>query len=113
VRCAGRRVELSRTEWALLTHLAGNPLRGFTKRELRRDVWSYKAEGSTRTLDPHAGRLRLKLESRRSRLRVQLPRGGYRLVDRAPAVVDHGQHRGTLPDAAGSMIEVQRSRRAA
>ena len=39
VRYAGRRVELSRTEWALLTHLAGDPRRVFTKRELLRDVW--------------------------------------------------------------------------
>jgi DNA-binding response OmpR family regulator len=114
VRCAGQRVELSRMEWALLTHLAGDPLRAFTKRELLRDVWGYKAEGSTRTLDTHAGRLRRKLERAGAPGYVLNCRGvGYRLVDRPPAVVDQGQHRGTLPDAAGSLIEMQGSRRAA
>jgi DNA-binding response OmpR family regulator len=54
VRCLGQRVELSRMEWALLTYLAGDPQRVFTKRELLRDVWGYKAEGTTRPLVPIA-----------------------------------------------------------
>jgi DNA-binding response OmpR family regulator len=38
-RYAGRRLELSRLEFALLCQLAAEPLRVFTKRELLRDVW--------------------------------------------------------------------------
>jgi DNA-binding response OmpR family regulator len=39
VRYAGRWIELSRIEWELLTYLAADPLRVFTKRELLRDLW--------------------------------------------------------------------------
>jgi DNA-binding response OmpR family regulator len=114
VRYAGRPIELSRMEWALLTHLAGDPQRVFTKRELLRDVWGYKAEGSTRTLDTHAGRLRRKLESAGAPGYVLNCRGvGYRLVDRAPAVVDQGQKRVAATNAAGSLVEPRRARRAA
>jgi DNA-binding response OmpR family regulator len=61
----------------------------FTKRELLRDVWDYRAEGSTRTLDAHAGRLRRTLERSGALGYVLNCRGvGYRLVDRVPAVVD-------------------------
>jgi DNA-binding response OmpR family regulator len=114
VRCLGQRVELSRMEWALLTYLAGDPQRVFTKRELLRDVWGYKAEGSTRTLDTHAGRLRRKLESAGAPGYVLNCRGvGYRLVDRAPAVVDQGQKRVAATDAAGSLVEPRGAQRAA
>lgn len=114
VRYSGRCLELSRTEWALLTHLAADPRRVFTKRELLRDVWGYKAEGSTRTLDAHAGRLRRKLERAGAVGYVLNCRGvGYRVVDRAPAVVGQGQERGSTPNAAGSLIELRGARRAA
>ena len=33
----------------------------FTKNELLRDVWGYRADARTRTLDSHASRLRRKL----------------------------------------------------
>ena len=77
-------------------------------------MWGYKAEGATRTLDTHAGRLRRKLEKAGARGYVVNCRGvGYRLVDRAPAVVDQAQERGTLPHAAGSLIELRGERHAA
>jgi DNA-binding response OmpR family regulator len=58
---AGVRVELRPREFALLAHLARDPVRVHEKQELLRDVWGYRALGSTRTVDSHACRLRRKL----------------------------------------------------
>ncbi|MGH2949608.1 MAG: response regulator transcription factor [Solirubrobacteraceae bacterium] len=60
-RLNGERVELSNMEFALLRALASEPTRVFTKDELLRDVWGFRARGRTRTLDSHACRLRHKL----------------------------------------------------
>ena len=54
-------VPLRRREYALLTHLARDPQRIWTRHELLRDVWGYRSHGTTRTLDSHASRLRCKL----------------------------------------------------
>jgi len=48
-------------EFSLLTTLASDPRRVFTKDELLRDVWGFRAPGRTRTVDSHACRLRRKL----------------------------------------------------
>lgn len=58
---AGQRVELATKELALLIHMAGDPDRVFTKDELLRDVWGFRARGRTRTLDSHALKVRRKL----------------------------------------------------
>jgi DNA-binding response OmpR family regulator len=52
---------VSAKEYALLAHLATDPTCVFTKHELLRDVWGFRAPGRTRTLDSHACRLRHKL----------------------------------------------------
>ena len=63
-------------------HLAGAPTRVFTKHELLRDVWGYRDNGSTRTLDSHAVRLRTKLRAHDDRPWLQNVWGvGYRLTD--------------------------------
>jgi DNA-binding response OmpR family regulator len=49
VMLAGRRIELSAKEFALLRTLAAEPARVFTKEELLRDVWGFKAMGTSRT----------------------------------------------------------------
>jgi DNA-binding response OmpR family regulator len=54
-------VGLRRREYLLLAHLARDPSRVHTKDELLRDVWGFRADGSTRTVDTHASRLRRKL----------------------------------------------------
>jgi DNA-binding response OmpR family regulator len=54
-------VALRRREYALLAHMAGDPERVWTRHELLRDVWGYRSDGSTRTVDAHASRLRAKL----------------------------------------------------
>jgi DNA-binding response OmpR family regulator len=54
-------VTLSAKEFELLARLAAEPYRVFTKEELLREVWGYRALGRTRTLESHASRLRKKL----------------------------------------------------
>lgn len=54
-------VDLCRQEYALLAHLARDPDRVFAKDELIRDVWGFRAQGKSRTVDSHACRLRRKL----------------------------------------------------
>ncbi len=80
VSLRGRRVQLRRLEYELLLHLAREPQRVFTRQELLRAVWGYRAPGSTRTLDSHASRLRRKLAHDGERCWVVNVRGvGYRL----------------------------------
>jgi DNA-binding response OmpR family regulator len=45
---AGRDLRLSRLEFDLLAPLAAEPTRVFTKCELLREVWGFKATGITR-----------------------------------------------------------------
>ena len=84
VRVSGTRVELSRMEFALLRHLAADPTRVYTKDELLRDVWGFRAQGRTRTLDSHACRLRHKLAAAGGTYIHNVWGVGYRLL----AVVD-------------------------
>jgi DNA-binding response OmpR family regulator len=82
VRVGERPVELANKEFTLLRALAAEPTRVFTKRELLRDVWGFRAEGRTRTLDSHASRLRRKLDPEGGRFVVNVWGVGYRLVER-------------------------------
>lgn len=61
VRVRGQRVLLPAKEYELLLKLAEQPTRVFTKEELLREVWDFRAMGRTRTLDSHASRLRRKI----------------------------------------------------
>ena len=81
VRLRGVRVTVSQKEFALLRQLAAEPTRVFTKAELLRDVWGFRAPGATRTLDSHACRLRQKLSARGDRFVVNVWGVGYRLID--------------------------------
>jgi DNA-binding response OmpR family regulator len=85
-RLHGERVALSQKEFALLRTLVSDPTRVFTKDELLRSIWGYRARGSTRTLDSHACRLRHKLGAFGDRFVVNVWGVGYRLVD-APLAV--------------------------
>jgi DNA-binding response OmpR family regulator len=88
VRLRGRRVELSQKEFALLRALAADPTRVWTKEELLRDVWGFRALGTTRTLDSHACRLRHKLAAEGDRFVINVWGVGYCLVQ-GPAVRDN------------------------
>lgn len=54
-------VALSAKEFELVARLASDPHRVFTKEELLREVWGFRALGRTRTLESHASRVRKKL----------------------------------------------------
>jgi DNA-binding response OmpR family regulator len=63
VMLRGLRIGLAQKEFELLLRLARDPGRVCTKDELLRDVWGYRSESRTRTLDSHASRLRRKLRA--------------------------------------------------
>jgi DNA-binding response OmpR family regulator len=77
----GRSLSVSQKEFALLRTLAVDPTKVYPKDELLRNVWGYRALGSTRTLDSHACRLRQKLARDGDRFVVNVWGVGYRLVD--------------------------------
>jgi DNA-binding response OmpR family regulator len=79
----GEPIALSKKEYALLRALAGEPTRVFTREELLRGVWGFRAMGATRTLDSHAFRLRQKLNQAGDRFVINVWGVGYRLVDGA------------------------------
>jgi DNA-binding response OmpR family regulator len=79
----GREVHLSGKEFGLARMLASEPTRTFTRDELLREVWGFKAQGATRTLDTHAYRLRRKLSTGRMSFVINVWGVGYRLVDGA------------------------------
>jgi DNA-binding response OmpR family regulator len=75
-------VALSAKEFELLAWLAAEPYRVFTKDELLREVWGYRALGRTRTLESHASRLRRKLRIAEDDSYVVNVWGvGYRLLE--------------------------------
>jgi len=74
-------IELRRLEYELLVHLARDPQRVYTKHELLRDVWGFRSQGCTRTVDSHASRLRRKLALAGAEGYVANVRGvGFRLA---------------------------------
>jgi DNA-binding response OmpR family regulator len=77
----GREVRLSGKEFGLARMLASEPTRTFTREELLREVWGFKSQGATRTLDTHAYRLRRKLSAGRTSFVINVWGVGYRLVD--------------------------------
>ncbi len=75
-------VTLSAKEFDLLARLASEPQRVFTKEELLREVWGFRALGRTRTLESHASRLRRKLRVvEQDRFVVNVWGVGYRLAE--------------------------------
>jgi len=75
-------VTLSAKEFELLARLASEPCRVFTKEELLREVWGFRALGRTRTLESHASRLRGKLRlGGEDRYVVNVWGVGYRLLE--------------------------------
>jgi DNA-binding response OmpR family regulator len=75
-------VTLSAKEFDLLARLAAEPNRVFTKEELLREVWGFRALGRTRTLESHASRLRRKLRiAAEDRFIVNVWGVGYRLLE--------------------------------
>ena len=78
---AGKRVDLTATEFALLRQLAERAGQPVGREELIRGVWGYDFEGDARTIDVHIRHLREKLETDPAHPeRIETVRGvGYRL----------------------------------
>jgi DNA-binding response OmpR family regulator len=90
-RVGETRLGLSRIEFQLLMRLASEPTRVFSKSELLRDVWGYRSDARTRTLDSHACRLRHKLAVAGAQHHVVNVWGvGYRLLDPVTAPERNG-----------------------
>jgi DNA-binding response OmpR family regulator len=82
VSVGGVRVAVAGKEYELLLKLAADPRRVFTKEQLLREVWGFRALGRTRTLDSHASRLRRKLQAAADGPFVVNVWGvGYKLLD--------------------------------
>jgi DNA-binding response OmpR family regulator len=80
-RVRGDPVELTPTEWGLLTAVARHPGRVYSRAELINRVRGYEFEGYERTVDSHIKNLRRKVEldPRSPRLILTVLGGGYRL----------------------------------
>ncbi len=82
----GREVHVSTLEMRLLVYLVEHRGRVRSRENLLEDVWGYKPDVSTRTIDTHVERLRDKLAEAGSLL--ETVRGtGYRLSAEFPVVV--------------------------
>jgi DNA-binding response OmpR family regulator len=77
----GKQVELTPTEWGILTTLARVPGRVYSRYELINQVRGYEFEGYERTVNSHIKNLRhkIELEDGRPRLLETVLGGGYRL----------------------------------
>jgi DNA-binding response OmpR family regulator len=111
----GRPLTLSALEFALLDHLAADPQRCFTKHELLRDVWGFRAPARSRTVDAHACRLRRCLEAAGARGYIANVRGvGYRLAHLpAPGGGPDGQGAATPGAPSAALVELRGQRRVA
>jgi DNA-binding response OmpR family regulator len=78
----GQLTHLASKEYDLLLKLASDPKRVFTKEELLREVWGFRSQGRTRTLDSHASRLRRKLAGGTRSYVVNDWGVGYSLVEK-------------------------------
>ncbi|MDA8441106.1 MAG: response regulator transcription factor [Peptococcaceae bacterium] len=79
VRVANEIIALTPKEFELLTHLAQNPGRVFTREQLLSSVWGYNYIGDARTVDEHIKRLRQKVETRSSQRYIKTIWGlGYK-----------------------------------
>jgi two-component system phosphate regulon response regulator PhoB len=80
VSVSGKRVELTATEFKLLTILAQRRGRVQSREQLLHDVWNYESLIDTRTVDTHMRRLREKL-GRASRYLDTVRGVGYRFAE--------------------------------
>ena len=80
VRRAGRKIELTTREFALLAHLMRSPGRVQTRTQLCEQVWSYHFDPGTNVVDVAIQRLRRKIDEGHSVPLVHTVRGvGYTL----------------------------------
>jgi two-component system response regulator RegX3 len=84
VRVDGRPVDLTPSEFKLLTMLAEQPERVFTRRQIMENLWQSTYVGDERASDVHISNLRRKIEADPAHpTRILTVRGiGYKLVPR-------------------------------
>jgi two-component system, OmpR family, copper resistance phosphate regulon response regulator CusR len=81
---AGRAIELTAKEYALLEYFMRNPDRMITREMAESHVWSYDYEGVSNVIDVYVRRLRRKIDDPFSAKLIETVRGaGYRLRRRA------------------------------
>jgi DNA-binding response OmpR family regulator len=76
----GQPLDLTPTEWGLLTALAGTPGRVFSRYELVNRVRGYEFAGYERTIDSHVKNLRRKLGAKGAEIVETVLGVGYRLA---------------------------------
>src|SRR6202012_2173272 len=82
VRRAGKRIELTPKEYALLEYLAANPGRVFSRTMIIEHVWDQSFEGLTNIVDVYVRHLREKLDDDFPVKLLRTVRGvGYSLND--------------------------------
>jgi two-component system copper resistance phosphate regulon response regulator CusR len=83
---AGRRIELTPKEYALLEYLATNPGRVFSRTMIIEHVWDQSFEGLTNIVDVYVRHLRAKIDDPFATKLIRTVRGvGYGLVAGADA----------------------------
>jgi DNA-binding response OmpR family regulator len=83
VRRAGRRIELTNKEYALLEYLAANPGRVFSRTMIIEHVWDQSFEGLTNIVDVYVRHLRAKIDDPFPVKLIRTVRGvGYGLGER-------------------------------
>ncbi len=81
VRHNGRWIDLSSTEYALLSVLAENPEQALTRSQISDAVWGYAMTPASNSLEVYVSYLRRKLEAEGEPRLIQTVRGvGYRLA---------------------------------
>jgi DNA-binding response OmpR family regulator len=87
VTLADTLLQLTPTEYRLLTVLVARPDHVVPREALAKLVWGDPDTGASRTIDVHIGRLRLKLTQAGSAPQIVSVRGfGYKIVSTAPGV---------------------------
>ena len=89
VRVNGKDVSLTAKEFGLLEHLLRHPGRVLTRDVLLNAVWGYEYYGTTRTVDVHIRRLKLKIPLLEESI-ISVKSLGYKLSDQAPAISEGG-----------------------
>jgi DNA-binding response OmpR family regulator len=80
IRIDGRLIELTYQEFVLLSFLAENRGKVFSRQQLLDRVWGYEYFGGTRTVDIHIRRIRAKLGPRYDRHIQTVRQVGYKFV---------------------------------
>jgi two-component system, OmpR family, alkaline phosphatase synthesis response regulator PhoP len=83
VTVKGKEVPLTAKEFGLLEHLLRNPGRVLTRDVLLNAVWGYDYYGTTRTIDVHIRRLKLKIPLLDDAI-ISVKSLGYKLSDLVP-----------------------------